>query len=82
MHIHPAAAFTATFAAGTERAAAQRAAEVRKRLFKSAQSVESDSDPDAAFLVGQWLDFRHSQVLSGDEYQAVTKLAERNHLVL
>jgi hypothetical protein len=72
MHIHPAAVglhSINTYAAGNERsAAAQRAAEVRKRLLKSAQSIESAADPDATLLVGQWLDSRHSQVLPQDEY--------------
>ncbi len=72
MHIHPAAVGLHpinTSAAGSERAAdAQRAAEVRKRLLKSAQSIESGADPDATLLIGQWLDSRHSQVLSSDVY--------------
>lgn len=72
MHIHPAAIGQHPInisAAGNDRAAAaQRAAEVRKRLLKSAQSIESDTDPDATLLIGQWLDSRHSQVLPQDEY--------------
>ena len=55
-------------AQGEKAAAAQRAAEVRKRLLKSAQSIESGADPDATLLIGQWLDSRHSQVLPQDEY--------------
>jgi hypothetical protein len=74
MHIHPAAIGQHAInisAAGNERAAAaQRAAEVRKRLLKSAQAIASDTDPDAILLVGQWLDSRHSQVLPQDEYHA------------
>jgi hypothetical protein len=74
MHIHgnsmsvQSASFSA--AQGERAAAAQRAAEVRKRLLKSAQSVEPGTDPDATLLVGQWLDSRHSQVLPEDEYRA------------
>ncbi len=72
MHIHPVAVGLHpihTSAAGSERAAqAQRAAEVRKRLLKSAQSIESGTDPGTTLLIGQWLDSRHSQVLSSDEY--------------
>ncbi len=59
-------------AQGERAAAAQRAAEVRRRLLKSAQSVESGADPDATFLIGQWLDSRHSQVLPQDENRAAT----------
>jgi hypothetical protein len=74
MHVHPAAIAQHsinTYAAGTERApAAQRAAEVRKRILKSAQSNAEEplADPDATLLIGQWLDARHSQVLPADEY--------------
>ena len=75
MHIHPAAIGQHAInisAAGSERAAeAQRAAEVRKRLLKSAAGIEAvpDSDPGATLLAGQWLDSRHSQVLPEDEYR-------------
>ncbi len=76
MHVHPAAIGQhplSAYAAGNERAmAAQRAAEVRKRLLKSAQGIDEEaaSDPDTVLLIGQWLDSRHSQVLPADEYQA------------
>ncbi len=79
MHIHPAAIGLqpiSSYAAGNERAAAaQRAAEIRKRLLKSAQSGEDEAtaDPDANLLIGQWLDSRHSQVLPGDEYHAAAQ---------
>ena len=67
MHIHPAAVglhAINTNALANERAAtAQRAAETRKRLFKSAQSIDAASDPDATLMIGQWLDSRHSHVL-------------------
>jgi hypothetical protein len=75
MHVHPAAVSLHsinTYAMANERAAtAQRAAEVRKRLLNSAQSIESD--PDATLLIGQWLDSRHSQVLPGDEYRTAAE---------
>jgi hypothetical protein len=54
---------------GARAAAAQRAAEVRKKLLKSAQSVEGEATPEETQLIGQWLDSRHSQVLSGDQYR-------------
>jgi hypothetical protein len=79
MHIHPAAIGLqpiSSYAAGNERAAAaERAAEIRKRLFKSAQSGEDEAttDPDANLLIGQWLDSRHSQVLPGDEYHVAAQ---------
>jgi hypothetical protein len=76
MHIHPAAIGMHninTYGPDNERAAAaQRAAEVRKRLLKTAQTTEGEAttDPDATLLASQWLDSRHSQVLPGDEYHA------------
>jgi hypothetical protein len=51
-------------------AAARRAADVRRKLARSAVDMEAEASPDAAFLVGQWLDSRHSQVQSEDEYHA------------
>ncbi|MGD0347003.1 MAG: hypothetical protein ABSA85_09610 [Terracidiphilus sp.] len=77
MHVHPAAVglhAVNAYALGNERAAAaERAAEVRKRLRQTAQSVEVNTDPDATLLIGQWLDSRHSQVLAGDEYHAAAE---------
>ena len=50
-------------AAGAEKAAAaQRAADVRKKLLKSASDIEGASSPEEAFMIGQWTDSRHSQV--------------------
>jgi hypothetical protein len=73
MHIHPAAIGQHAInisAAGNQRAAAtQRAAEVRKRLLKSVDTIDA-SDPGATFLIGQWMDSRHSQVLPQDEYHS------------
>jgi hypothetical protein len=56
-------------AAGAEKAAAaQRAADVRKKLMKSASGIEGASSPEEAFMIGQWTDSRHSQVESADQY--------------
>jgi hypothetical protein len=56
-------------AAGAEKAAAaQRAADVRRKLMKSASDIEGVSSPDEAFMIGQWIDSRHSQVESVDQY--------------
>ncbi len=74
MHVHPAAIGQhplSAYAAGNQRAtAAERAAEARKRLLKTAQSIDEEaaSDPDAVLLIDQWLDSRHSEVLPADEY--------------
>ena len=56
-------------AAGAEKAAAaQRAAEVRIKLLKSSQEVDSTASPEETLMISHWLDSRHSQVLSEDEY--------------
>jgi hypothetical protein len=79
MHIHPTGVglhAINTYSLANERAAnAQRAAEIRKKLLKAAQSDDLDvsTDPDATLLVGQWLDSRHSQTLPGDEYHAAAE---------
>jgi hypothetical protein len=59
------------FSAAAEKAvAAQRAADVRKKLMKSATDIEGVSSPEEAFMVGQSMDSRHSQVQSQDQYHA------------
>lgn len=49
-------------------AAAQRATDVRKKLLKGASEIEGASTPEESLLIGQWMDSRHSQVQSQDEY--------------
>jgi hypothetical protein len=72
MHIHGnsmsinAASFYST--AQQEKAAAQRAAGVRKRLIKSASEIEGAATPEETLMIGQWMDSRHSQVQSGEQY--------------
>jgi hypothetical protein len=73
MHIHATqmnmnSASLYSAAAAEKAAAAQRAADVRKKLMKSASDIEGVSNPDEAFLIGQWTDSRHSQVESADQY--------------
>ena len=50
-------------------AAAERAAEVRKKLLKGASQIEGAATPEETLLIGQWLDSRHSQVQSEDGYR-------------
>jgi hypothetical protein len=50
-----------------ERAAAQRAANVRKKLLKNASEIEGEATPEETFMIGQWMDSRHSQVQSGEQ---------------
>ena len=48
-------------------AAARRAAQTRKRLLRAGQDGPEDLGPEETALIGQWMDTRHSQVLTGDE---------------
>jgi hypothetical protein len=56
---------------GEKSAAAERAAEVRKRLLKGAANVNGAATSEETLMIGQWLDSRHSQVESNAEYRAV-----------
>jgi hypothetical protein len=49
-------------------AAAQRAADVRKKLLKGASEIKGAATPEETLLIGQWMDSRHSQVQSEDQY--------------
>jgi len=49
-------------------AAAQRAADLRKKLLKSASEIEGAAPPEESLLIGQWMDSRHSQVQTEDQY--------------
>jgi len=72
MHIHRAAIdlhSINTCAAQSDRAiAAQRSAEVRKRLLNRAQSIAADASPEESLFLGHWLDYRNCQPLPNDEY--------------
>ena len=72
MHVHPAAIGLHpidAYAAGNERtAAAQQAAEVRKRLLKAAQSANAGASPEETLLIGRWLDQPQREVLPADGY--------------
>ena len=73
MHIHGSQinmnAASLYSASGDEKAAAaKRAADVRKKLMKGASEIEGVGDPEEAFLIGQWIDSRHSQVESEEQY--------------
>lgn len=77
MHIHGAgmnlnAADPYSMGAAEKAAAAQRAAVTRKKLAAGAQEIDGTPSPGEGFLVGQWMDSRHSQVLSEDEYHQST----------
>jgi hypothetical protein len=66
MAVNPANFYSATM---QERAAAaQRAASVRKKLLKSASEIDAAATPEETLLIGQWMDSRHSQVESEDQY--------------
>jgi hypothetical protein len=75
MHIHGnsmnvnAASFYSA-AQGERAAAAQRIAEVRKKLLKSSASVDAEQTPEETLMIGHWLDSRHSQIPSPDQSDA------------
>jgi hypothetical protein len=72
MHIHLGGVGMQS-AAGAESSerAAERAAEVRRRLLKAGQSASapSDSGDGVPLLIGQWTDSRHSEVLPAAQYR-------------
>jgi hypothetical protein len=75
MHIHgnSMAINAANFysASQEERAAAtRRAADVRRKLMKSASDIEGVAAPDEAFMVSHWMDAQHSKVQSEDQYHS------------
>jgi len=74
MHIHGnsmnvQAANLYSAAQGERAAAAERAAEVRKKLLKSAALSEGAASPEETLMIGQWMDGRHSQVESPEQYR-------------
>ncbi len=73
MHIHgnSMTVNAANFYSATQEekaAAAQRAASVRKKLIRSASEIEGAASPEETLMIGQWMDSRHSQVQSGEQY--------------
>jgi hypothetical protein len=60
---------------GERAAAAERAAETRKKLLKAGQNAGAtgagavaDADEDASLMIGQWTDSRHSEVMPAAQY--------------
>jgi hypothetical protein len=49
-------------------AAAQRAASVRKKLIRSASQIDGAASPEETLLIGHWMDSRHSQGQSEEQY--------------
>jgi hypothetical protein len=75
MHIHgnsmtvnPANFYAAV--QGERAASSQRAAEVRKKLLHGAAQIDSAATPEETLLIGQWMDSRHSQLQSEDQYHS------------
>jgi hypothetical protein len=57
-------------AQGAKAAAAERAAEVRKKLLKGSSQIEGAATPEETLMNGHWLDSWHSQVQSEEQYHA------------
>jgi hypothetical protein len=73
MHIHgnSMTVNAANFYSATQEeraAAARRAASVRKNLIRSASEMEGTASPEETLMIGQWMDSRHSQVQSEEQY--------------
>jgi hypothetical protein len=68
-HMNPNSADLYSAAGAEKAAAAQRAADARKKLLKSATDIDAASSPEEAFMICQWTDSRHSQVMPDDEYR-------------
>jgi hypothetical protein len=58
--------------------AAQRAAEVRKKLIKSAANIEGPSTPEEDLLISQWMDSDHSQLQGTGQNQAALSGRDSN----
>jgi hypothetical protein len=65
-------------AAAEKAAAAQRAADVRKKLMKSGASLEGIADPEEAFMVGHWMNSTQGPAQNDDEYHASPKGKKKN----
>lgn len=77
MHTHGAimnvqGANFASISSGDRSAAAEKAAEVRKRLLRNAETPGGDTTPEETALIGNWLNVFHNQSLADDEYHAVS----------
>ena len=57
-------------------AAAERAAETRKRLMKA--PATDTSTPEETLMISQWLDSRHSQVLTPDQQRTANSGSDPN----
>ena len=73
MHIHgnSMSVNAANFYSATQEeraAAAQRSAGVRKKLIRSASEIEGAATPEETLMISQWMDSRHSQVQSEEQY--------------
>ena len=76
-HMNMNSANLSALAGANQAAAAQRAADVRKKLLKYATSAATDAEPGSApgsseetVWVGRWMEETPSQTLPGDEYHA------------
>jgi hypothetical protein len=78
MHIHGSSMHSQanvfhTAAQGQRAAAAERAAETRRKLLKKSAKIDASSDSATEFLVGHWLDQPEDQLpyahRGGDDFE-------------
>jgi len=61
------------YSAAAEKAtAAQRAADVRKKLMKSASGIESGASPEEASMLGKWMNATHGEAQVDVEYRTAS----------
>jgi hypothetical protein len=75
MHIHrnslaTIAADIYSSAQAERAAAAKQAAEVRKKLLKGTSEIGGVATSEETLMIGQWMDSRHSQVQTEDQYHS------------
>jgi hypothetical protein len=74
MHIHATQmninAINPYSAAADRAVAAQRAADLRKKLLKNVANLEASSSPEEARMIGQWLEAGQSRAENEDQYHA------------
>jgi hypothetical protein len=77
MHIHAAAIgrdSSNTYAAANQAtAAAQRAAEVRKRLLKAAQGADTSASPEESLLISRWLGQPQNEGSPAGDYRSAAE---------
>lgn len=79
IHGHPMSVNPADFYAagqGQRTVETQKAAEIRKKLLKSASQLDGAASPEETLMINRWLDGRDGQRQGEDEYHPTGRDAE------